>query len=528
MAYESGLSPELQAKLLRMKRDFAFFARNCLFIQTKGGKLVPFKMNAAQERLHDTLEMQRQKTGKVRAIILKGRQMGASTYIQGRFYWRLWGGRGLRAFILTHEQAATDNMFGMAQRYHENIPQFVRPSTKAANAKELAFADNGCSYSVATAGTKGVGRSSTLQLFHGSEVAFWPNAETHIDGAFQALADEPGTERILESTANGIGNVFQRRYAAAERGDSDEAAIFLPWFWDSGYERDPGDWQPSGKWWDYGKANKLPIEKLYWAYCKNRDMASAIGQSPDEPCWKFKQEYPSNAQEAFQTAGNSFIPSEAIAKARKAQVVGIGPLVIGVDPARGGGDKTGVVSRRGRRLGEQASERWDDTDLMVIAGKVVSLIRKFKPDAVNVDVGGLGAGVYDRLVEMGFGGIVNAVNFGSGPLNIGPTGDELYLNRRAEMWDVMRDWFNHPAGVQMPDDDALHADLAAPVWGPRQTRHSSSNELQLEPKDKIRERLGFSPDLGDAAALTFAVPVSETIYDEDDRPRDGSDSWTGY
>lgn len=527
MAYESGLSPSEEVKLLRLRDDFEFFARNCLFIRRKDGKVEPFILNAAQRRLHDTLEEQRARTGKVRAIILKGRQMGASTYIQGRFYWRLWKGRGLQAFILTHEQPATDNMFAMAQRYHEHIPTFIKPTTKAANAKELAFADNDCSYSVATAGTKGVGRSSTLQLFHGSEVAFWPNAETHIDGAFQALADAPGTERILESTANGIGNVFQRRYASAERGDSDEAAIFLPWYWDDGYERDPGDWQPEGAWWDYGKAHQLPIEKLYWAYCKNRDMASAIGQPPTEPCWKFKQEYPATAQEAFQTAGNSFIPSELISKARQAEIVGIGPLIIGVDPARGGGDKTGVVGRRGRRLGQFLAERWDETDLMVIAGRVVGLIRKYKPDAVNIDVGGLGAGVYDRLVEMGFGHIVNAVNFGSSPLGLGPTGDELYANRRAEMWDVMRDWFQHVAGVQIPDDDVLHADLASPVWGPGQTRHTSSNELVLEPKDKIKERLGFSPDLGDAAALTFAVPVAENTYDEPEHNR-GADSVTGY
>jgi hypothetical protein len=527
MAFDGELGKGDKAKLIRLKSDFEFFARNCLFIRTKSGVVVPFVLNRAQRRLHETLEEIERKTGKVRAVILKGRQMGASTYIQARYYWKLWKGRGLQAFILTHEQAATDNMFAMAGRYHEFIPAFLRPKTKSANAKELAFADNGCSYSVATAGTKGVGRSSTLQLFHGSEVGFWPNAETHIDGAFQALADEPGTERILESTANGIGNVFQRRYAAAERGDSDEAAIFLPWFWDDGYERDPGDWQPDGEWWDYGKAHKLPIEKLYWAYCKNRDMASAISEPADRPCWKFKQEYPATAQEAFQTAGNSFIPSEQISKARKFEAIGQGPLIIGVDPARGGGDKTGVIDRRGRRMGQFLCERWDDDDTMVVAGKVHRIIVKFRPDAVNIDVGGLGAGVYDRLVEMGHGGIVNAVNFGSGPLGIGPTGDELYLNRRAEMWDVMRDWFGHVAGVQIPDDDVVHADLASPTWGKGKTRHSSNNELQLEPKDSIRERLSFSPDLGDAAALTFAVPVADYMHDEREERR-GTDSVTGY
>ena len=529
MAYDAEIAPAEKAKLLRLKTDFEFFARNCLFIRTKSGEIKPFALNKAQKRLHETIQDIERRKGRVRAVILKGRQMGASTYIQARFYWRLWCGQGLQAFILTHEQPATDNMFAMAGRFHEFIPPFLRPKTKAANAKELAFADNNCSYAVATAGTKGVGRSSTLQLFHGSEVAFWPNAETHIDGAFQAIADASGTERILESTANGIGNVFQRRYVAAERGDSDEEAIFLPWFWDDGYERDPGDWQPSKDWWDYGKTHKLPIEKLYWAYCKNRDMASALAESPDKPCWKFMQEYPATAQEAFQTAGNSFIPSTLISKARKTEVVGLGPLIIGIDPARGGGDKTGVIDRRGRRLGQHIMERWDDADTMVIAGKCHRLITQFRPDAMNIDVGGLGAGIYDRLVEMGHGRIVNAVNFGSSALGIGPTGDEIYANRRAEMWDVMRDWHQHVAGVQIPDDDLIHADLASVVWGGDATRWTSANELLLEPKDKIRKRLGFSPDLGDAAALTFAVPVAEYQDDGESlgRPK-GSDSVTGY
>ena len=529
MAEQPELTPAQIANLQRLQTDFEFFARNCLFIRTKSGEVKPFILNRAQKLLHAKLEAQRRKTGKVRAIIVKGRQLGASTYIQGRFYWRLWSGKGLKAFILTHEQDATDNMFAMAMRFHELAPPFVRPKTKAANAKELSFSDNDCSYAVATAGTKGVGRSSTLQLFHGSEVGFWPNAETHIDGAFQALADVPGTERILESTGNGVGNVFQRRYATASRGDSDEEAVFIAWFWGDDYRREPpADWVPSDEWAQYQKLHNLDDDQLYWAFCKNSDQASAISEPNTKPCWKFMQEYPATADEAFQTAGNSFIPAVKVALARKAKVDGRGPLIIGVDPARGG-DKTGVMDRRGRKLGGLICERWDDSDTMVVAGKIVAMIKKYKPDAVNIDVGGLGGPLYDRLVELRWGHIVNPVNFGSSPLGIGPTGDELYANRRAEMWDLLRCWFDSPGGVQVPDDDVFQADACAPVWGSGQTRYGSNNELTLEPKDKIRERLGFSPDLGDAAALTFAVPVYESESYGDDERSDGTRSnSTGY
>lgn len=518
-------------KLRRLRDDFEFFAKHCLKIRTKAGVVLPFKMNRAQKFLHDHLELQRRETGKVRAIILKGRQMGASTYIEGRFYWRLWGQRGLTASILTHEQKATDNLFAMAKRYHDNVPDAFRHPTKAANAKELAFEGRDCSYVVATAGTKEAGRSSTIQLFHGSEVAFWPNAEEHTAGLIQAISDEPGTERLFESTANGIGNVYQRRYMAAERGASEDMAIFMPWFWDDGYRRTPPEgWVPSKQWHAYGAFCNLDADQLYWAFVKNRDMANATGQSEDEPCWKFKQEYPSTSEEAFQTAGNSFVPSPAVAKARKGKVLGSGPLIIGVDPARGGGDKTGVMDRRGRRGGELLCELWDVDDTMVIAGRVARLIDLHRPAAVPIDVGGLGAGVVDRLNELGYGDVVYAVNFGSNPVGVGPTGDELYENRRAEMWDAMRDWFNNPAGVQIPDADALHGDLCAPVWGSGATRHKSNNELVIEPKDKIRERLGSSPDLGDAFALTFSVPVSAATRDpwEDEDQQSGRSAVTGY
>lgn len=515
------------AKLKRLRDDFGYFAKHCLRIRTKAGKVEPFKLNKAQMYLHDKLEDQRKRTGKVRAIICKGRQMGCSTYLQGRFYWRMWGGKGLNTFILTHEQAATDNLFKMTKRYHELMPGWAKHETGASNAKELNFAGRECSYAVATAGTKEVGRSSTIQLFHGSEVAFWPNAEDHVAGLEQAQADSPGTERILESTANGIGNVYQRRYKAAERGDSVDIAVFMPWYWDDGYQMPcPDDWAPSKQWLEYQQANKITRDQIYWAFIKNRDMANATSQPIDEPCWKFKQEYPSNADEAFQTAGNSFIPSNNVAMARARSVIPQGALIIGVDPARGGGDKTGIIDRVGRKLGHNICATWDFDDTMTIVGHVVGIIKRFNPAAVNVDVGGLGAGVVDRLNELGYDYCVNAVNFGSSPIGVGPTGDELYENRRAEMWDNLRDWM--AGDVQIPNLDELHADLTAPAWGKGQTRFKSNNELVIESKDSIRERLGFSPDMGDAAALTFAVPVSGFALAGDHRDEHGRNDNTGY
>lgn len=502
----------------RLKDEFEHYAPRCLRIRTKSGEVTPFALNRSQRYLHQKLEEQRQATGKVRALVLKGRQVGISTYISGRFYWRVTHSKGIRAFILTHLDTASDNLFGFAKRFHENCPALVKPTTGHSNAKELSFSKLDSGYKVATAGSAEVGRSETIQLFHGSEMAFWPNAEKHSAGIRQAIADVEGTEDIRESTANGIGNSFHVAWKAAERGNSEFMAVFIPWFWHEEYVRAaPEGWEPPPDWAEYERVYELSREQTYWAWHKNRDMAPLVGGTPDTPCWQFRQEYPANADEAFQTSGeNAFIDPELVVKARKAKVEGYGPIIVGVDPARGGGDKTGIIDRQGRRIGGHICKRIDYGDLMAVAGQVVREVRAIgNVSKVVVDVTGLGAGLYDRLRET-LGDIVEPVNFGERALE-----RDKYSNRRAEIWDKLREWFSDPAGVQIPDLDELHGDLTAPVRGNGATRFDSVGRLVLESKDHIKERVGFSPDLGDGAALTFAVDVAASAVVWEDSPSGG-------
>jgi len=526
----STITPEIldQARQLALRcvDDFEFFARTCLKIRTKSGEVVPFRLNRAQRHLHARLERQLETKRWVRALIVKGRQLGISTYIQARFYWKLWrSSRALRAFILTHEDPATANLFGMAQRFQDLMPAHMRPKTKAANAKELVFAANDCGYHVATAGSKEVGRSDTIQLFHGSEVSYWPNAESHVKSLLTtALAKVDGTEGILESTADGIGNVFHSYAMAAIHEKSEYEAIFIPWFWGDDYQekcpksfadRCPPEFR------EYGELHELTWEQVYWAYLTNREIAQGKSLDPEKICPDFHAEYPATFDLAFQTSGNSFIPALSIMKARKPEeeIIGRGPIILGIDPARDQ-DRVGIIDRCGRRLGQRICETWEpEGDTVYLAQRLATVIDRLSPDAVNIDVGSNGAGVYDNLMDMGYGARLNAVNFGSSPIGRGPTGEEMYLNRRAEMWDLMRDWFESPGGVQVPDSDALHADIGAPVWGPQATRHNTNNELVLEDKEKIKKRLGASPDLGDAAALTFAVPFAANMLAQNTPPR---------
>lgn len=477
----------------RLKDDLDHYARRCLWIRTKAGAIERLIFNRPQSYLHERLEAQRKRIGKVRALVLKGRQQGCSTYVGGRFYHQATHRRGCRVFILTHEQQATENLFGMVSRYHEHVPELVRPQTGTDSAKELTFSLLDSGYKVATAGTKATGRSQTIQLFHGSEVAFWPYAETHAAGALQAVPDMPGTEVILESTANGIGNDFHARWQAAEAGADDFEAIFIPWFWSAEYRRElPPDWFSTEEEVAYATAHGLDDEQLCWRRAKIAELRHE---------WLFRQEYPATAAEAFQSSGaEGYIPAILVLRARKAKADPSGPLVVGVDPARFGEDRTAIVRRRGRVVPE--IETHTKLDTMQVAGICRRIIEQEKPARMFIDVIGIGAGVVDRLKEMGFGAIIRAVNSAESPMAPPPREGGGPANRRAEMWFEMRDWLADAAQVSLPDDDALHADLTAPGY-----KFDSHGRLLIEAKPDIKKRGLRSPDLADALALTFAEPV---------------------
>lgn len=495
------LSADELAIRQKLKDDFTHYASRCLRIRTKSGAVEAFELNKAQAYIHDRLEAQKGETGKVRALVLKGRQQGCSTLIGGRFYHRVTHARGCQVFILTHEQSATDNLFAMANRYHDHCPALVKPTTGAANAKELAFPLLDSGYQVGTAGTKAVGRSKTIQLFHGSEVAFWPHAASHFASVIQAIPDLPGTEIILESTANGVGGEFHERWQQAEAGIGDYQAIFVPWFWQDEYQRSAEGFEPDDEEREYAELHGLTPEQMAWRRAKVAELKDPL---------LFKQEYPATAAEAFQTTGHdSFIKAEAVLRARKTTCEGFGPLVAGADPARFGDDRFSIALRQGRKLFKLESK----AKLSVVEGAnwCRQVIDEHKPRKMFVDVGGLGAGTIDILHSWGapYDEIVVAVNFGSAPHTPNPKDENGrdkggYVNRRAEMWGLSKDWLDEVGGADLPDVDSLQADACGPSY-----KYDVAQRVQLESKEAMRKRGVRSPDEWDAVALTFAEPVNE-------------------
>jgi hypothetical protein len=202
---------------------------------------------------------------------------------------------------------------------------------------------------------------------------------------------------------------------------------------------------------------------------------------------------------------DSYIPPALIAAARKRKVEATGPLVIGYDPAWKGNDRHSLARRKGRCVISVESKAKLDT--MEAAGWLKRVIDSEKPKRVFIDVGGVGAGVYDRLNEMGYSEIVRPINFGSSPFEPQPLDEhgKPYggpANRRAEMWMKSKEWLEDVAGVQIPDTDSIQADACGPAYS-----YDSTSRLLLESKDHMRARGVVSPDEWDAVSLTFAEPV---------------------
>lgn len=494
-------------KLYEIYSDLVKFAPSFLSIATKGiGKsgagLEPFHLNKAQLYVHRRLEDQLRVTGKCRALILKGRQQGISTLIQARFFHKIITTKGKKAFILAHEGDATDNLFKMTRRYYDNLPPGLCPIPNKLNTSEMEFSQFNSSYRVGTAGNKKTGRSQTIQLFHGSEVAFWENTSSLATGVLQAVSGSAGTEIILESTANGLGNFFHQSWCDAIKGDSEYQAIFVPWYWQDEYTSNIPGFAPNVEETElmglYG-SNGLTHAHLSWRRVKMRE----LDKDPDRALELFKQEYPFTADEAFlNPISNVFVKAKFVQKARANLVDSTSALVIGVDPAgdKDGADRTSIIRRRGRLA--YGLETYRGRTTMEIAGILVRIIKEEKPSKVYIDSIGIGKGVVDRLREMGYE-FVEGINVANSAHD-----KDQYLNRRAELWDLTRQWLVQDMPVQVPDSDELQSDLCSVGY-----THNSNGQLVIESKQSLRKRGMPSCDTADALMHTFCAGDYETVIE---------------
>lgn len=195
------------------------------------------------------------------------------------------------------------------------------------------------------------------------------------------------------------------------------------------------------------------------------------------------------------SASNVVIPIDLVTEATARnltpdKVTGM-PKVLGVDVARFGDDDSVLQLRQGLWADKQVKVHGQNT--MEVAAMVVSYINLHKPDAVFIDVGNMGAGVVDRVRQLGYP--VMEVNFGQSAVQ-----KDRYANIRAEMYFKLREWLQQ--GGCIPNDPALKAELTVTEY-----KFTPAGKIILQPKEEIKEMVGRSPDGADALALTFAYPV---------------------
>ena len=190
---------------------------------------------------------------------------------------------------------------------------------------------------------------------------------------------------------------------------------------------------------------------------------------------------------------------DAAKRIYQADHVRLFPIILGIDPARFGDDRSVVFRRQGKQAFKPVVYRGIDN--MELASRVANLIEEHKPDAVFCDAGA-GSGVIDRLRQLSYD--VIEIPFGGKAMK-----PDQYINRRTEMWWLMKQWIEE--GGAIPNDVALKQELATPIYW-----YDNVGRRLLEGKDQIKKRLqgAGSPDLADALALTFALPVAKKVAED--------------
>lgn len=304
-------TPEQQKEVLRRARaSFSWYCVNLWKIKDAEGNIVAFKPNPPQKRLIRLLE-DHDGDDQIRVLILKARQMGFSTVCQAFLAWRAFCFRGQSGLTVAHLEEPSAELFKKIEDGWEALPDWFRPERDGktrGKRLQLGKQHNKALLYVDHAQNKNAGRSQTFQGAHFSEVAFWPDAKQIFTAMKPALRKAKFV--MAESTANGLGGHFYDLWQGAEHGPGHPDwngwhAFFAPWFEMPDYTRrhDPATDRPlSADEREYQRLYGLTLDQMMW----RRDTLADMDEED------FRQEYPSNAREAFVTSGAGFFTPKSL------------------------------------------------------------------------------------------------------------------------------------------------------------------------------------------------------------------------
>jgi hypothetical protein len=321
--------------------NFSDYAATCLKIKPKGKNIEPFVLNDCQIYALQQLIEQYQRKGYIRANILKARQMGVSTLIEGLYYQIASNSPGTEVMIITEAEQSRDNIFEMAKRYHSECPPEFRPATKNTTKKALIF-ESGSTYHIMTC--KGLGgKGVTKHLAHLSEISYFqastiPTITGFLESIPSAHPGVLGTSVIKESTANGAGDGFHHEWegckkkwreyeAEGKQGEEPEYInIFIPWYFHQEYKKEINEYDRKKILATLTEEEKdlllqktltndvVTIEQIAWRRWKIADLVPPIGYTKEE---YFKQWYPATDTEAFLFSGSRVFPIAYIRAAER-------------------------------------------------------------------------------------------------------------------------------------------------------------------------------------------------------------------
>lgn len=324
------LSPE--GFLIQCRSSYEFFAERILKIQTKSGHLVPFRFNRVQRVLWLRM-LEKLKAGEpMRWLILKGRQMGMSTFIAGFIYWVISQRSNRNAIVAAHDEKSAANLFQKQQLFYRESPENFRPMHKTMNRGQLYFAnpdprDNvpglESGVIVETANNVNLGRSFTLHFLHWSEFAMALRPKETLAAVRNSMPKTAGTGLFIETTAKGPG-YFKELW---DEVDNDFVKLFICWVADDTYRTEiakedyfePHDVDHPQYGNEAEEASRIRAELINW-YPENADDGSWLDH--EVMCrlaWRretiinesggdlrlFRQEYPTIPSDAFLGTGRS-------------------------------------------------------------------------------------------------------------------------------------------------------------------------------------------------------------------------------
>lgn len=307
----------------RMNYDYEYYAVNCQWIKDKeSGKNIPFRLNYPQRAiLLKELEAQRAKGLPIRIVLVKARQWGGSTEING--YGNMIQTRlttGWNSCIIGDVEEQARNIRAMYSNISKNFPPaFGKMTLKnfEGSSKNKYYAERDCVISIGSAQKPDSLRSGDIKIAHLSEVGLWKATEGKkpedlVQSVRGSIPPLPLTMIALESTAKGQGNFFHREHKSALNPNSLYTSVFVPWWQIERYqtkemtENDMYLFMLS--WNDYEKGlwqMGATIEGIHW-------YRQTLTSEFKDDKWRMGSEFPSTVDEAFASTGRKVIPPIAI------------------------------------------------------------------------------------------------------------------------------------------------------------------------------------------------------------------------